>query len=191
MGSVTRLQTKPERLKATKAAEIRQMLLPLGDDPEVPKDALRAVLYALDRQAEPTRPKEAFVMMYPWQNAAVVEWLMNNSKRPLKAAQLWALLFCNVDRDGLIMLSREELAEKVGIEPRTVSEIMGELEKFNAIFKRRTRVAGMRGPGRVEYYMNPHVAEVMHRMPEEEKRQIPLPGFEPRVIEGGREGGRE
>ena len=34
---------------------------------------------------------------------------------------------------------------------------MGELEACGAIIRRREKVAGMRGPGRARYFMNPRV----------------------------------
>jgi hypothetical protein len=34
---------------------------------------------------------------------------------------------------------------------------MGELESIQAISKRRVKVAGLRGPGTVRYFMNPNV----------------------------------
>lgn len=35
---------------------------------------------------------------------------------------------------------------------------MGELVKMDAIIRRRERIAGLRGPGLVRYFMNPRVA---------------------------------
>ena len=52
---------------------------------------------------------------------------------------------------GEIMADRETLADRLGIEPRTVSEIMGELTTINAIRKAKD--------GRkVRYGMNPNIA---------------------------------
>ena len=52
-------------------------------------------------------------------------------------------------KTGEIMLTRDELAEKVGETTDNVSGIMRELEKFGAISRRRAKVAGLRGPGMV------------------------------------------
>jgi len=72
---------------------------------------------------------------------------------------LWALLFEHLDRrTGMVLLTRDELAEQVGTHPDHVSEIMADLESIGAISRRRERVAGMRGPGVVRYLMNPAVA---------------------------------
>ncbi|WP_215765207.1 hypothetical protein, partial [Gluconobacter sp. P1D12_c] len=128
---------------------------------------------------------EPFVMIRPAQNRAVTLWLMKNSKRPMKAVDVWTLLFDHLfPHTGQIMLTREEIAEKVGIRVNEVTAIMNELVKFGAIFSEREKVAGMRGPGLVRYYMNRHVAEVGSRATQEELSTIPKPGFNLEVIEG-------
>ena len=63
---------------------------------------------------------------------------------------------------------------------------MNELVKFGAIFAEREKIAGMRGPGFVRYYMNKHVAEVGSRATQEELALIPKPGFKLEMIKGGR-----
>ena len=70
----------------------------------------------------------------------------------MKAMQLWAELFTVLHpTTGEIMADRETLADRLGIEPRTVSEIMGELTTINAIRKAKD--------GRkVRYGMNPNIA---------------------------------
>ena len=76
----------------------------------------------------------------------------------MKATTLWAELFSAIDRDtGEVMLTRDQIAEVVNATPEDVSAIMGELEGIGAIVRHRERVAGMRGPGRVRYFMNPVV----------------------------------
>jgi DNA-binding transcriptional ArsR family regulator len=47
-----------------------------------------------------------------------------------------------------VQLSREELARAVGLQPRTVSEIMGELEGIGAVYRRQE------GRG-VRYFVHP------------------------------------
>jgi len=93
-----------------------------------------------------------FVMISPQQNAAVVKWLGEHSKRPQKSVQLWAELFTVMRNDtGEILRSREELAAKVGMTPRHLSEAMTELSKINAIVRQKEG-------RRVRYFMNPNIA---------------------------------
>jgi hypothetical protein len=98
-------------------------------------------------------------MLSPEQNEAVVTWLLDHSNRPQQAVRLWVTLFRHLRRDtGEIMLTRDEMAEQINERPDKVSAIMGELERIGAISRRREKVAGMRGPGVVRYFMNPNVA---------------------------------
>jgi len=126
-------------------------------------------------------------MIRPAQNRAVTLWLMENSKRPMKAVSVWTLLFDHLmPHTGQVMLTREEIAEQVGIAVQEVSKIMNELVTFGAIFSEREKIAGMRGPGLVRYYMNKHVAEVGSRATQEELAIIPKPGAKLEVVQGGK-----
>jgi hypothetical protein len=153
--TLRRLRTRADRLRAEQAGALRQLVLDYHDMPE----RLRGELVAtIDRQAA-AENGWTFVMLSPSQNKAVQRWLFENSKRPQKAMLLWAELFDHLRRDtGEIMLSREELAELIGERPNHAGEIMSELASIGAIITRRERVAGMRGPGRAVYFMNPNVA---------------------------------
>ncbi len=93
-----------------------------------------------------------FIMLSPSQNSAVVRWLSENSDRPIAALRLWARLFEVIRNDtGEVMQTREELAQWLGVDPRHISRIMGELASINAI-RREKR-------GReVRYFMNSTVA---------------------------------
>jgi len=105
----------------------------------------------------------------------------------MKAMRVWALLFDHLmPHTGQIMLTREEIAEKVGVTPDHVSTIMRELVSFGAILTEREKVAGMRGPGFVRYFMNKHVAEVGSRATQDELALIPKPGTKLEVVQGGK-----
>lgn len=124
----------------------------------LPKWTRWALQKVLDQHtAEPC--KWTFIMLSPQQNAAVVRWLRNHSKRRVEATSLWSELFTAMRMDtGEIMMTRDELAELVGCSGQNVSQIMSELASINAISRRRERIPGVRGPGRVRYFMNPNVA---------------------------------
>ena len=148
---LTRLRTKTDRLKTEQARKLRQVVL---DVPDVP-DRISADLIAwIDRQTASENGR-TFVMMSAEDNDRVVGWLAAHSKRPQVAMQLWAKLFRYLRRDTQeIVRSRDELADDLKIEPRRVSEIMGELEYIGAISRQRVKIRGMRGPGAVRYFMN-------------------------------------
>jgi CRP-like cAMP-binding protein len=147
-----RLKTAPDRLRADKAAELRQMLLAF---PDLPDRAASELLAAIDRSTA-AENGWTFVMMSPADNAKVVSWLAQNCKRPVVAVRLWAELFLHLRRDtGEVVQTRDELAETVGAAGQDVSRIMTQLESIGAITRKRQKVAGMKGPGMVRYFMNP------------------------------------
>lgn len=149
------MQPAATRLRAEQADKLRQALLPFED--ELP-DAVDDLLYRVDRLA-PSKNDWTFVMLSPEQNFGVVRYLNHNSKRPSQALDLWAACFLHLNqRTGEIMLSRGALAETVGITPKAVTAVMGELEKFGAISRKRQKMDGVRGRGIVRYFMNPNVA---------------------------------
>jgi len=150
-----KLRTKADRLKAEQAKSIRQFVL---DFPDLPERAVSEIVASIDRQTA-SKSGWTFIMLSPEQNAAVVDWLAANSSRPQIAMRLWAKLFSHLRTDtGEIVATRDELAELVGDNADNVSRVMGELASIGAISRRREKVAGMRGPGLVRYFMNPRVA---------------------------------
>ena len=101
----------------------------------------------------------AVPLLSPSQNAAVVNYLIEHSERPLVAVRLWALCFEHLRMDtGEILLTREEMGEALGVKADHVTEIMSELVEMGAIIRKRERVKGMKGPGMVRHFMNPRVA---------------------------------
>ena len=187
MRNVTRLKTRKDRLREDQAEQVRQALLPFFDNPDFDHDALGRVIVTVNRLTTPEPgTTEPFVMIRPAQNRAVTLWLMKNSKRPMKAVDVWTLLFDHLfPHTGQVMLTREEIADAVGIRVNEVTAIMNELVNFGAIFTEREKVAGMRGPGLVRYFMNKHVAEVGSRATQDELALIPRPGAKLQVIHGG------
>jgi hypothetical protein len=152
--TIVTLRTREDRLREDQAAELRQLVLAF---PGLPELAVGAVIAAIDRQTVSSNGW-TFVMISPHQNAAVVRWIMEHSSRPMKAAVLWSECFMALRMDtGEIMLRRDELADRVQLEPQTVSALMSELETCGAIIRRRDKISGLRGRGIVRYFMNPRV----------------------------------
>src|SRR4051794_14664124 len=152
---IARLRTKADRLRSKEAAELRRLVL---ERPGLPERARSEIVATIDRETA-SEAGWTFVMLSPEQNAAVTRWLRYHSRQPTLALALWGELFTALRRDtGEIVLTRDELAERVGTSADEVSRIMGELAGIGAIIVRRERVAGMRGRGRAVYLMNPNVA---------------------------------
>lgn len=179
--SIVRFRTKGDQLKAEQADRLRQLVMAF---PELPERAAGEILVAIDRQTVSANAW-SFVMLSPDQNRAVVKWLTANSKRPMVAVQLWAELFSHLRRDtGEVMQTRDELADAVGARSEHVSAIMGELESIGAISRKRSKIAGMKGPGLVRYYMNPNVGTHLSGKARDHAQAEAGPLL--RVMEGGR-----
>jgi hypothetical protein len=130
---IERLRTRSERFNRQEAEQARQAVLRLEG---APATAVSQVIAAIDRN---TAAGEGwtFVMISAGQHGQVVEWLAANSKRPLMAVRLWALVFQHLRRDtGEIALSRHEMAEHLGCAPQHVSNLITELEGIGAIQRR-------------------------------------------------------
>lgn len=149
--SLHRFRSKQDRFTDNQASDLRQLLLDLSVEKGLPQDAISRVIGSIDQRTI-SALGWPFIMLSPQQNEAVLDYLSDHSTQPKLAVKLWGKLFTAVRMDtGEICLSRSEIAEKLGVEPRNVSTIMTELESVNAITRRRV------GRG-VRYYMNPNIA---------------------------------
>lgn len=142
---VEELRSRRARQKADEAAQFARLARKLGMDLAAAEDL--AAAYLAD-----THSAWTFVMISPAQNAAVVRWISENSKRPQAAILLWAHLFEVMRNDtGEILRNREELAERVGVDRDNLSRIMTELASINAVRREKQ--------GReVRYFMNSTIA---------------------------------
>lgn len=145
---VVRFASRADMLKREQAAELRQLVLAL--EAQAP-DATRKILAVIDRNTA-AQKGWSFVMLSPAQNRSVVRWINAHAKRPRVSAALWAEFFCHMRTDtGEVVMSRADMAEAVGAEPRTISEALTELVSVGALIRHRE--------GReVRWFMNPRVA---------------------------------
>lgn len=171
---IKRLQPKNKQIKQEQLEKLQAML---NLFPELNEKKTSSLLWEIKRKNKLNDPNTwTFIMISPEQNRSVVNWLDEKSTQPRKALRLWALLFEYVHREtGQIMLSRQEIAEKIKMRSNDVSRIMSELESINAILKKKD------GRG-VIYFMNPNVAN--HYSQEiREKVQKEVPQL--KIIDGG------
>ena len=144
-----------------------------------PEKAAQLALAVSAQTSDPDAERWIFAMISPNQNFAVLEWLRKHSKRPQVAVSLWGLLLTALRPDtGEILLTRSQIAERIGIEPRTASELMTELSKINAISRKKE--------GRtVRFYLNPNIAT---HIPGPEARKAAREAAGPLLVlmEGGR-----
>lgn len=145
--AITKLSEERARRRKAEARQILRQMRQLDLDAET----LAKIAAAAKAHAKHSE-KWIFVMLGPKENAAVVDWLFNHSKRPLKAVMLWARLLEKLDmHTGEIRATRQELAERVGETPQNLSSMMTELTTINAIRREKD--------GRtVRYFLNPAIA---------------------------------
>lgn len=172
---IKQLKTK---LQKEVIERINQLELFLSQYPEIQNEKKVSMLWELKKKTNVQEKNTwTFIMISPTQNDLVVEWLLNNSKRPTSAFRLWTKLFKAIDiQTGQIMLSRQEIAKKVDIKSCHVSTIMSELESIGAIIKQKD------GRG-VIYYMNPHVGT---HLPQEIREKVQKTTPKLKVFDGGR-----
>lgn len=144
---VVSLAAAAREKRAEEARQFVRMARRFGLD----QDMLERIDQAAELHPE-SRDRERFIMVTTSQNLAVVRWISEHSARPHKSNLLWALIFDHVHPNtGEIMLSREELAERLDDQPRNVSSLMSEFASINAIERRKE--------GRqVKYFLNPTIA---------------------------------
>lgn len=115
-------------------------------------NAAQLALAFLAQTPNPDADRWIFAMISPTQNFAVLEWLRKHSKRPQVAVSLWGLLLTALRPDtGEILLTRSQIAERVGIEPQNASRIITELVSINAVRRQKDG-------RRVRYFLNPNIA---------------------------------
>src|SRR3954470_7191195 len=118
--SVTRLRTRQDARNQAALAAVLNMLGGVAGAEDV--------VAFVERKLAAGRGWK-FIMVEPRLYADVVEHLTKHSRRPHKAVVLFTRLFSYLPPDGNeVLAARVELARVVGITPKHVSDIMGELE---------------------------------------------------------------
>jgi hypothetical protein len=100
-------------------------------------------------------------MLSRMQTAAIWDAIraLPSDDRPNQVRHAFDLVLLNLRQDtGEVLLTRDQLAEEIDCAPRSVSTIMGTLEKMGVIRRERRKIEGVRGPGMAVYFINPHVA---------------------------------
>jgi hypothetical protein len=149
LGAAVHNLTRARYRSAQAKAELLEEWLRPSLGPDV---AAQVAFRFLADTPNPDADRWIFVMISPAQNSAVVRWLGHHSKRPQAAVLLWAELLTALRSDtGEILLTRAQIADRLSIAPKHVSEIMTELAQINAI---RREKEGRR----VRYFLNPSIA---------------------------------
>jgi len=181
MAEVTKFIPKAQRLKKEQAETARQAVLDLG----LPEKATEDVLIVIQRhETGGILDNWNFNMISPAQ--CLLVWnAIEEVDEPRTTRRVFDYVLTHIEiNTGIVTLTRDELAEAIGVAPKHISSAMKRLEELGAITRERVKVPGMRGPGKARYRLNPHVGwngklERRQKIAE----QIPLPFG---VIEGGK-----
>jgi DNA-binding GntR family transcriptional regulator len=170
MAQVVRLRTTQARSEQDTAAGLAEQLRLLPDEllqqlPRGIRHAISKATHGLHRHARPDTEEGlwpgGFTMLSRVQTKAIWDAIraLDPDERPNHVRHAFDLVILNLRQDtGEVMLSRDELAKEIGCSPDHVSHVMSTLVRLGVITRERQRVEGMRGPGVVVYFVNPHVA---------------------------------
>ncbi|MDE7549081.1 helix-turn-helix domain-containing protein [Acetobacter fabarum] len=170
MAQIVRLATQQQRSEREEAAQVAEQLSLLSDEflkhlPGEARIAISRATYALQKAARPDTEEGlwpgGFTMLSRMQTAAIWDAIreLPSDDRPNKVRHAFDLVLLNLRQDtGEILLTRDQLAEKMGCASNHVSRIMGTLEKMGVIRRERRRIEGVQGRGMAVYFINPHVA---------------------------------
>lgn len=159
---VVRLVPARERVRREVVGQVVDFVAGVSEA-DLPPFSRARLLNALYRCAEPDceRSWGPFVMM----SVADVDriqreiWALPSRDRRTTVLRAFHLVLCNLRVDtGEVMLTRGELAERLGCSHERVSFAMSTLFRMGVILKEYRKVPGMRGPGLVVYFVNPDVA---------------------------------
>ena len=170
MAQIVRLTTKPQRSGQKEAAQAAEQLSLLSEEllkhlPGEARIAISRATHALQKAARPDTTEGlwpgGFTMLSRMQTAAIWDAIraLPSDDRPNQVRHAFDLVLLNLRQDtGEVLLTRDQLAEEINCAPRSVSTIMGTLEKMGVIRRERRKIEGVRGPGIAVYFINPHVA---------------------------------
>lgn len=164
VATVLRLLPARERLKRDRARRMIDLLAG-AEGLDLAAWELERVRNALFRVAEPASEAAlwpgGYEMISRELTAKVWDWIrgLPGKDRPSEVRHAFDLVLVNLRPDtGEVMLTRDEFAERMGVEPMRVTQAMGVLARAGVILRERRKVAGLRGPGVAVYRINPHLA---------------------------------
>jgi hypothetical protein len=195
MGEIRRFVSKAQRIGKEQLKHIEEQieLIPEEMLPEHARRDMRRAVFQYARDPNESVWPGGFSMLSLIQTAAIWDAIraLPADDRPGHVRHAFDLAMLNLRQDtGEIMLTRDQIAEKIGCSADHVSRVMGTLETMGVIRRERRKIPGMQGPGVAVYFVNPHVAwngSLEIRKQEAARHTPPLL----RLMEGGRPNGQD
>lgn len=194
MGEVKRFVSKAQRIGREQLRQIEEMIDAMPGDmvPDHAKLLMRRSVYPYARDPDESLWPGGFTMLSLIQTGAIWDAIdkLPSDDRPRLVRRAFDQALLNLaPNTGEIMLTRDQLAEKIGCTPNHVSRIMGTLEAMGVVRRERQKMPGMMGRGVAVYFINPHVAwngKLEVRRQEATRHTPPLL----KLMEGGRRDGK-
>lgn len=170
MAQLVRFRSRQQQSEREASAALAEQfsLLPPEMLEQLPGEArmlISRATHALQRLARPGTNEGlwpgGFTMLSRDQTIAIWDAIrvLPSNDRPNHVRHAFDLVLVNLRQDtGEVMLTRDQLAEKIGCAPKNVSTVMGTLERMGVIRRERRRIEGLQGRGMAVYFINPHVA---------------------------------
>lgn len=168
------LHFPPLLLHADDAKSLKAELQEVAARPGRSPLAMRILSDAIDRASHDIDTRTArekrrdFHLSYSRENSRVLEWLMLHSSRPQVAGWLWGILLDHMspdpEQDGEVLMDRDAMVARMvrpdgrSVSGRSVDAVLSELVSINALTRKREAVPGLRGRGRVRYFVSARVA---------------------------------
>lgn len=197
MAQIVRLTTKQRLSEQTGAAQAAEQLSLLSDEllkhlSGEARIAFSRITHELQKAARPDTTEGlwpgGFTMLSRMQTATIWDAIraLPSDDRPNQVRHAFDLVLLNLRQDtGEVLLTRDQLADEIGCAPRSVSTIMGTLEKMGVIRRERRKIEGMRGPGVAAYFINPHVAWNGSLDVRKERANTTRPPMQLELLQGG------
>lgn len=164
VATVFKLVPHRERLRRDRARRMIDLLAG-AEGLDLAAWEVERVRNALFRVAEPASEATlwpgGYDMISRELTAKVWDWIreLPGEDRPAEVRHAFDLVLVNLRPDtGEVMLTRDEFAERMRVQPNRVTRAMSVLARGGVILRERRKVAGLRGPGVAVYRINPHLA---------------------------------
>ncbi len=145
---------KADRLSEDQACRVRDAFFNL----ELPSKVMEELLAVLLRYEVGGVPSDWHFNMISPSQCLLVWNAIDRGREPRSTRRVFDYVLTHLEPGtGFVTLSREEIAELVGILPKHVSSAMTRLENLGAITRERVKIPGLKGPGMVRYRINPNV----------------------------------
>lgn len=179
-GTVYRLVPQQQRVHRRDAATASEVIAQL-DLPAHARERLRHELFRITEPDHSRAPWGTYVMLSVQQVGAIWDAIreLQPKDRPHEVRHAFDLAMLNLRQDtGEIMLTRDEIAEKMKCRPQEVTQAMTVLERMGVVIKgERRKLPGLRGRGIRPYFVNAHAAwngSLANRAHEAERQEPPL-----------------